>query len=379
MLASESLLARVSTQRREFVVGSVATLVVLIAIALTRLIESRSPAAVPTVARSVVVLPLESAASSNESEWISYGIAYELTTALGRIPGLRVAPTPSQLGRMRPAGSDLRELASRLNVGAVLHGAVQRTGRNIHVSLRLTSVDEDSTLWATELARDTFDLRDLENEIALAVANVLRVQVGLPQIPRAEKATRDPRAHVLVIRAAYLRERGDRSALHTAVALLEEAVRLDTVYARAWSDLAVLLATLSDSRTADVAADRRRAIEAARRAIALDSALAEPHVALARVHAARSDLTQAMREYVVAIRLDPRLASARFGYSRLLSREGRTDEALREARRAHELDPFDGDVHLNYAQMLERAGHHTDARREMAELRRITNYLTAHE
>jgi adenylate cyclase len=325
---------------------------------------------VPTVVRSVAVLPLRSATSA--TDYLSLGMADELTNALASVPGLRTAPVAStaQFKRER----DLRELGALLNVGAVLQGEVHNTKGTLHVMLALTSLADNSTLWSRQFTGDTADLRDVEREIASAVAEVLRGRPDLPNTQTAAVATRSAAAHKLVLRALSLRER--RAALDSAVRLVEDATKLDSAYARAWITLASLLAMSIEARPADAAARRARVFAAARKAIVLDGSLAEPHALLARLLAEGGDGDQARLEFLTAIRLDPRLASARVGYSRLLSLRGQRNEAVREARRAHELDPLAPDVHMNYVLMLQRAGRTADAQHETAELRRIAKYLT---
>jgi serine/threonine-protein kinase len=379
VLASDSRFARVNTQRREFVFGSLVALMAILTFLIWRLTSREKVVDAPvTVVRSLVVLPL-APIDGQRSASLGFGISDELATALASVPGLRIVPVPPSLSFRPRTSGELRELATLLNAGSVLHGTVQRVNAAVHVTLQLRSIADDSIVWSMERALDTTELHELVNELEVRVANTFTALFGLPGPSVLAVTTSDPVAHSLALQASYLRHRADRAATDSAIDLLEQAVQRDSTYARAWSALAALLATMSDSATADADAARRGAISAARRAIAIESALAEPHVVLARVHAARADTIQALREYRVAIRLDPRLASARYGYSRLLSLTGRSDEALREARRAHELDPLSSPVHLNYAEMLARAGHDANAKHEMAELRRIGKYLSAHK
>lgn len=346
-------------QQREFVAGAAAALLALAAYLVWRATEApvAEPPA-PTAVRSLVVLPLQ-----GDEEFLSYGVADELATALASVPGVRIAPAPPGFALDRRTPDDLRELATLLNVGAVLHGTLRRSGPKLHVTMQLTSIGDDSTLWNMSVTRDTSDLADVENDVAESVAQALRAQLGLPRVSVVAVKTRDRIAHALAMRAAYLRGLGTKTALDSAVDLLDKALRRDSAYARAWSALA------------GMAAHQTRAMDAARRAIALDSTLVEPHVTMGRLLAATGDTERAFTEYLVAIRRDPRLASARYEYSRLLAARGRLDEALREARRAHELDPLAQEVHRNYVQILGRAGHEMEAKHEMAELRRMAKYL----
>jgi serine/threonine-protein kinase len=295
-----------------------------------------------------------------------------LTNALASVPDLRTAPVASTAGFKRERA--LRELGALLNVGAVLQGEVHNTKAQLHVMLVVRSLADDSTLWSRRFTGDTADLREVENEMASAVAGVLRGRADPPTARVAAVATRSPAAHKLVLRALSLRQR--RTALDSAIGLLNDATKLDSAYARAWTSLASLLAMTIESQPADASIRRARAAAAARKAIALDRSLAEPHALLGQLLSEGGDRDQARREFLTAIRLDPRLTAARLGYSRLLSMRGQPNEAVREARRAHELDPLAPDVHMNYVLLLQRAGRTADAQHETAELRRISKYLT---
>jgi TolB-like protein/Flp pilus assembly protein TadD len=325
--------------------------------------------AAPTVVRSIAVLPLQSATPA--TDYLSLSLAEELTSTLSSVPGLRTTPVASTAAFRRER--KLRELGALLNVGAVLQGEVHNTNDRLHVTLTLRSLADDTTLWTGQFDGDTTDLREMENDMASEVADVLRKQelplTQLPAVPTGSSA-----AHKLVLRAISLAQRPAGS--ESAIDLLQRATQLDSAYARAWVSLASALLSTLDADRADAIERRARAFAAARRAIALDGSLAESHAVLGRLLASEGKSDQARAEFLAAIRLDPRLASARLWYSQLLLARGQTGEAVREARRAHELDPLAPDVHLNYVLMLQRAGRTADAQHETAELRRIGKYLT---
>jgi tetratricopeptide (TPR) repeat protein len=73
---------------------------------------------------------------------------------------------------------------------------------------------------------------------------------------------------------------------------------------------------------------------AAGRAIALDSTLAEPHVALGSMYFQLGDDAQAVAEFERALALDPNDPSAQFTYGRYLTFHLRPAEALVQFRRA---------------------------------------------
>jgi tetratricopeptide (TPR) repeat protein len=89
----------------------------------------------------------------------------------------------------------------------------------------------------------------------------------------------------------------------------------------------------------------RKAHDAALKAIAIDSTLAEAHTAMGDVHCARSEFADAEREFRLAIQLNPGLADAHNRHAWCLIKLGRADDAIREARRALELDPLNASLY----------------------------------
>jgi len=94
-----------------------------------------------------------------------------------------------------------------------------------------------------------------------------------------------------------------------------------------------------------------KAVEAARRAVALDPALAEAHSALAHTSLCTWDRAEAEREFARAVQLNPKdiqnLALYAFGYLQIS--EGRLKEGMEQAKLALASDPLSGYAHSQYA------------------------------
>jgi eukaryotic-like serine/threonine-protein kinase len=87
---------------------------------------SRQAAPEPArAAKSVAVLPLVNVGSDPTEEYFSDGMTDELTSALGKIPGLRVAARSSAF-TFKGRTADAREVGERLGVATVLEGSVRR-------------------------------------------------------------------------------------------------------------------------------------------------------------------------------------------------------------------------------------------------------------
>jgi tetratricopeptide (TPR) repeat protein len=105
-----------------------------------------------------------------------------------------------------------------------------------------------------------------------------------------------------------------------------------------------------------------KAAAAARRALQLDSALAEPHTVLGAIKSDNErDWVGAERELRRAIELDPNYPTAHHWYALQLCYLGRLDEALAESKRAQELDPLSPMIGASVADVLYNMGRYSEA------------------
>src|SRR6185436_8058338 len=96
--------------------------------------------------------------------------------------------------------------------------------------------------------------------------------------------------------------------LNTLIDLCKSAIAIDPDYALAWAHLG--LAEAVQFTTGRVSCDDGR--NAAERAIALDSTLAESHMAMARVMLNEEKTAEALGEIEIALRFDPESTDAKW-------------------------------------------------------------------
>jgi adenylate cyclase len=303
---------------------------------------------------SVAVLPFVNRSASEEDAFLSDGITDEITTALARTPGLRVASRTSAYV-FKGQTQDIRSIGRALNVRAVLEGSVQRADDRIRVTTQLVDVGDGYQLWSGRYDREFSDLFAIEDEIAGQVVDVLRVllnqkgQGGHRKVPRA-----DIRAYQHYLRGRQFFYQARRKSLHFARQLFRTAIEIDPDYALAHAALAD---TISLERTyyPNSDADLEEAERASRRALELDPGLAEAHGALAFVLFMTGRLAEAETEFRTAISLDPRIADARYFFARMRFQQGRMEEAARLFREAADLRE-DHDAAFFAGQALEALG-----------------------
>jgi TolB-like protein len=290
---------------------------------------------------SIAVFPFADMSPEQDQEYFSDGISEELLNALAKIRELRVAARTSAFAFK---GQDLtaQQLGDTLQVRYLVEGSVRKAGDRLRITAQLIDTRDGSHLWSEQYDRTLDDVFAIQTEIAEAIADELRVSLGLEEGADLVSPTNDLEAYDLYLAArGRMRERGDGVA--EAIRLYEAAIARDSAWAPAWAGLAESRAALPwylPGRYADRpwAENLYAAERAANRALSLDSANATAWVALGNLHRERWEWKPAADSYARALELDPESAEAYQQYAEFLAYVGRLDEALEVARQAVRLD-----------------------------------------
>ena len=238
-----------SSKRRHWITGAVlGGAVVVIATAAWLLFAqnrsmqpSGSVNAIPE--KSIAVLPFESLSENKDDIYFADGVQDEILNNLAKIAQLKVISRTSVMQYRADAKRDLRQIAIVLGVVNVLEGTVRRNGNRVRVSTELVDARNDNTIWADSYDRDLTDIFAIQSEVAQTIANKLTAALS----PEEKKRIEERPTENLEAYALYLRGRqlvldtqvnlvvGDISeSLREAVALLEQAVRLDPKFTLAY-------------------------------------------------------------------------------------------------------------------------------------------------
>jgi TolB-like protein/Tfp pilus assembly protein PilF len=291
--------------------------------------------------RSVAVLPFTNLSPDPDNEYFADGMTEEIINALARFEDLHVAARTSSFA-FKGKQEDLGVIAEKLGVGVVLEGSVRKAGNRLRITAQLVNVADGYQLWSDRFDRTLDDVFAIQDEIARAIADRLRVSLGtVGDGPVVKPPTENLRAYELYLRGRFFWSRRG-SALLQGLQCFQEALALDPEYALAHAGVAdahTLLGFYGAMRSNEA---MPRAKDAARRALALDENLAEAHSSLGLVCWMFDwDWDAAEIEFQRAIAINPKLVAARYWYAGYLSFiRGRFDEAVAEARQAVELDPL---------------------------------------
>jgi serine/threonine-protein kinase len=286
--------------------------------------------------RSIAVLPFRNLRGDSTGDYFSDGVTEEILHALVQIPDLQVAARSSAF-QFRGKAIDVREVGRRLNVAAVLEGSIQREGDKVRITTQLTDTRTGYQIWSGKFDRHLADLFVVEDEISRALADTLKIPLGL--VARPVIGTTHIGAHDLYLRGlTLLSQRG--SALHQTIAYFQGAVANDSTFAPAWAGLAAAYELLPAYGLSSYEEELPRAEHAARRAIALDSTLGPAFAVLASVYRDRTQWADAERAYARALRLAPNDAETVEQYGQFLFWTGQPAAAVTRMELARKLDPL---------------------------------------
>ncbi|MDH5196471.1 MAG: protein kinase [Gemmatimonadota bacterium] len=305
----------------------------------------RGPGAAPVTTsasdnRAIAVLPFINVGGGADDEYFADGMTDELTSALAKVPDLRVAARSSAF-TFKGRTVDAREVGQRLSVTHVLEGSVRRSGSRLRVSAQLVNAADGLQQWSETFEREAGDAFAIQDDITGAIVNALELELGglALAVARAGR-TDDPVAHDLLLQGNFHLFRASEAELNRAIALYREAAARDPGYALPWARIALAYGALADAFLPPQVA-YAEARTAAERALALDSLIPDAHAMLGYARYSLDwDFAGAEASMRRAVELDPNATNARFVFGIFLCGMGRHDEGLANFERAIALDPL---------------------------------------
>jgi DNA-binding winged helix-turn-helix (wHTH) protein/tetratricopeptide (TPR) repeat protein/TolB-like protein len=320
----------------------------------------RGTVVVPGGANALAVLPFASPGSEPGDEHLGPGLASAIAGRLLFLQKVMVRPVSSTL-KYGDAAQDPLEAGRALRVDTVLHGTLRKAGDAVQVDTTLVRVADGTQLWHWSTTTTTRELAQAQVTIADNVATVLEPSATAEERAAVTRAPgSSPDAYDSYLRARSAASQMTSRDVEQAINDFTRATDLSPDYADAFSSLAAYL-TLP-MNTASTAEKYARGETAARRALALNDTLAEPHTVLGRVAVVNGwDWPTAEREFRTAISRAPYDPEPHFWYSLLLSAKGRHDDALSEIQFALQADPTSPRSNLYYGMLLFMARRYDEA------------------
>jgi serine/threonine-protein kinase len=302
--------------------------------------SSASPAVLPE--KSIAVLPFENQNRDPDTDYLCDGIPESIINSLSELPKLKVMSRNSVF-HYKGKEADAQTVGKELKVQTLLTGRVRQRGDSLTIGVELINAQDNSQLWGQQYSRKLADVFAVQEEIAKEVSDKLRLKLtGTEKEQLAKRPTENLKAFQYYMQGRAAAQRRTNADLLASVSYYEKALQEDGKYALAYAGLSDAYANLGYYGSIAPVEGRRKAEEAARKALELDDKLAEAHTALGQIYIAfaPSDFSTGDRELKHAIELNPNLAVAHYNLGLSFIRQGRLDEASAELMKARVLDPL---------------------------------------
>ena len=319
--------------------------------------QARRAADSPATAVSVVVLPFQNLSGDATQEFFSDGITEEITSALTKIPDLRVVARESAF-QYKGERNDVRTVGQALGATHVIGGSVRKEGDRVRITAQLAEASGGVSIWSETYDRQLASVFATQEDIATSIAGALRMPLGLrpgQQLVSARNIDQESYAQYLRAKALH-RQRiggGGLRGLNEAAVALEQVVAKNPNYAPAWALLSDVYDTTPNysaifGRTS-VTLDQMRAViqpsqtkaeAAARKAIEVDPNLAQAYRTLGAIRARAGKPLEGYELLSKALSLDPSDPEILSSQANFLAQVGYVSEALRIAQQAQQLEPF---------------------------------------
>jgi eukaryotic-like serine/threonine-protein kinase len=288
--------------------------------------------------RAMAVLPFKNIGGDPELSYLGVGLADAVITRLSSSPDLIVRAT-SSIAPYQNLAVDPRRVGAELDVSAVLDASFQKIGERFRATARLVETSSGRSLWAGKVDLRFDDIFEVQDQVAQGIAEAMTARIaGSTSVAKA-RYTPSPEGYEKLMRGREAFREADPQGFRRAVALYEEAVKLDPDYGEAWADLGSTYHAMTDSGYDADPSWYAKADEALARARALDPDNPRTRFATAAYRLTRGSKREAYEGFTEAMALAPNMWLI-YHYSSYLFRLcDMMDEAEEASRHARELDP----------------------------------------
>ncbi len=195
--------------------------------------------------KSITVLPFISLSDDPEKQYLADGIMDAILLHLSKIEELRVlARTTSE--KYRDTDKTATEICQELGVSFALEGSFRKYGDQARLTVQLIRSGKEDHAWAKQYDREWKEIFAVESEVAQAIAKELQAVITPEEKQLIEKTpTTNLTAYDFYQRGReeywkYRSDNDNREALERAEELYHEALKLDSKFALAYSELAMV-------------------------------------------------------------------------------------------------------------------------------------------
>ncbi len=329
----------------------------------TSMPRSSEPATASNPQKSIAVLPLVNTSGDPSNEYFSDGLSEELIAVLAKIPDLKVIGRSSSF-LFKGKSDDSKMIGEKLGVANLIEGSVRKQGDRVRIVAELINAHDGRSLWSDTYDRELKDIFAVQNEIATAVADQMKVKLlGQSARPEAAGLSENPAAHNAVLQSDFYFQQQTADSVRKSISFLQEAVRLDPNYALAYAKLSQAWRQYAASFAIDDASKAYdEARQAADKAVSLAPDLPEVRMTVGLLAMNPGlDFPAGEKEFRHVLQSFPNNAAAKNGLCLSLLAQGRFTEAEEACRQALLLDPLLTNLWFNLGRITVGTGRYKEA------------------
>jgi len=334
---------RLRSGRLVWLLGAVPLIVIFGMIAAWRfdLLDTRE---VPVSKASIAVMPFRNLSADEAQDYFAEGINEDLITDLAKFPGLYVA-SRSASDYYKDKSAPLQLVSSELGVSYVLEGGIQKSDKEVRVTVQLIDASSGENLWAERYDRSPADIFEIQDEITKTIAGTLMSTTGLLAEAELKRLARKPAnnwmAYDYLMQGWHEWYKFTPESNKKARGLFEIAREVDPTYARAYAGLAWTYALDYEYDWTDQYEEAvAQALALSKKAVELDERDYRSYWALGWSYLYSWQHEQAEAAYNKARQMNPNDAELMAEMASLLIYVGRPQQAIHQIKEAMRRNPF---------------------------------------
>ena len=291
---------------------------------------------------SIAVLPFENMSEDPKQDYFSDGLTDQIISGLSKVPNLFVIARNSTF-TYKGTPVKIQKVAEDLGVKYVMEGSVQRTADRIRIIAQLIDATTGHHIWSERYDREQEDIFAIQDDITMEIMKALRIELMEGEQARIwqKHETNNLEAFEKTLQGRHFITKGTKADSDRALQLYEEAIALDSEYARAYAGMGFTHFFRArfgwvESREESV----KMALECAQKALDLDDSLDMAHILLGAVYFIRRQFEEAIAAAEHAISLNPNGAEAFSSLGAFLGVSGRWQESVALTQKSIRLNPF---------------------------------------